>query len=232
MNSFTIALAVFIALHIGLSATGLRRSAVGVIGEGPYRGLFALASAGALVWMIMGYRALRGDPLDPLNRLLYVPEVWGRHAAQGLVLIGFLFAVTGLLTPGPTTAGMEGMLKKEESAKGILRITRHPFLWGVFFWGLGHLLANGERGAVMLFGGLAVMVLFGTRSIDRKSAARDPEHWAQFAAVTSNVPLAAVVQGRNKLAIGEMWWRLLIAIGAYLGVVWAHGAVFGLPVVP
>ena len=51
----------------------------------------------------------------------------------------------------------------------MLRITRHPFLWGMALWGAKHLLVNGERFAVMLFGALALMAIFGARSIDRKA---------------------------------------------------------------
>jgi uncharacterized membrane protein len=109
----------------------------------------------------------------------------------------------------------------------VLRITRHPFLWGVALWGGAHLLSNGDRASVMLFGGLALMVLLGTRSIDRKSRARDPEGWAPFAAVTSNVPFAAIAQGRNRFAFGEMGWRLLVALAAYALFGYFHGAIIG-----
>jgi uncharacterized membrane protein len=79
----------------------------------------------------------------------------------------------------------------------------------------------------MLFGALGAMVLFGARSIDRKGAARAPEAWAKFAAATSNIPFAAIVQGRNKLVFSELWWRLLIALAVFLAVGLAHRGLFG-----
>lgn len=224
MTMFAAALAAFILLHVGLSATGLRAMVVKAIGEGAYRGLFSLASAAVLVWMIFAYGAARASPDNPI---LYTPPSWGVHVAATLVLIGFLFAVTGLVTPSPTLVGAEGLLKKPEPAKGILRITRHPFLWGVAIWGVGHLFANGEGTSVMLFGGIAAMSLLGTRSIDRKSAARTPAEWESFRAVTSNVPFAAIAQGRNRLAFGEMAVQLLIALAAFGAVLWFHRVLFG-----
>lgn len=232
MSTFTLALALFVLIHIGVSATPLRAAIVGRVGEGPYRGLFALASAGLLTWMIFALGALRDDAADPLNAPLWTPPPWGHCAAQGLVLLGFLLLVTGLLTPGPTTAGMEGLLKKEEPARGVLRITRHPFLWGVALWAAGHLAANSERWAVMLFGALGVMALFGARSIDRKSAARDPEHWERFRQATSNIPFAAIVQGRNRFVIGELWWRIILALAAYAALAYYHALLFGAPAIP
>jgi uncharacterized membrane protein len=232
MAGFPLALAAFVLLHIGVSATGLRGLLVRRIGEGPFRGLFALASAGALAWMIWAYAQMRADPFDGLNAALWAPPAWGRYAAQALMIISFLFVVVGLTTPGPTLAGAEKLLAKDEPARGVLRITRHPFLWGVAIWAVAHLLANGERFAVMLFGALGLMVLLGTRSIDRKGAARDPEGWARFAAVTSNIPFAAIVQGRNRLALGEMWWRMALALAAYAGFAYVHQWVIGVPAVP
>lgn len=219
---FALALAGFVLLHIGVSATGLRGALVGRIGEGPYRGLFALASAGLLVWMVFSYPAAQASDVAPL----YTPPAWGRYATHALALLAFLLGVSGLLTPGPTTAGFEGALAKADAAKGVLRITRHPFLWGVALWAGGHLLSNGERHAVMLFGALGLMALFGTRSIDRKSAARNREQWETFRAVTSNVPFAAIVQGRNKLALGELWIRMFAALAAYVAVAYFHAGLF------
>lgn len=224
MTMFIVALGAFIALHVGLSATGLRTMAVKGIGEGAYRGLFSLASAGVLVWMILAFGAARAAPENPV---LWIPPGWGRHLAATFVLIGFVLAVSGLVTPNPTLVGAQGLLKKPEPAKGILRITRHPFLWGVALWGAGHLVANGEGTSIALFGGLAAMSLLGTRSIDRKSAARTPDEWAAYKAVTSNVPFAAILQGRNRLALGEMGGPLLISLAAFVTVLWFHRVAFG-----
>jgi uncharacterized membrane protein len=89
------------------------------------------------------------------------------------------------------------------------------------------LLVNPERAAIMLFGGLALMVLLGTRSIDRKSAARNPEGWARFQAVTSNIPFAALIQGRTKLVVGELLVPLLVGLGVALATGFFHAQLFG-----
>lgn len=231
-SGFTLALTLFLLLHIGISATGLRALIVGRIGEGPYRGVFSLASAGLLAWLGFAFVEIHRVDDHPLLSALWPAPAWGRYGAQGLTLLAFLLGVTGLLTPGPTTAGFEGALRKETPARGVLRITRHPFLWAVVLWAGGHLLANGERFSVMMFGVFALMALYGTRSIDRKSAARDPEAWAKFAAVTSNIPFAAIVQGRNRLSFGELGWRPFAALAAYAAVAYGHAWLVGAPAIP
>jgi uncharacterized membrane protein len=228
MNTFVWALAGFVVLHIGVSATGLRARLVGATGEGVYRGVFSLASLGLLAWMMHGYGTMRADPFDALNGAIWTPPDWLRWPSIILSGLGVTLAFTGLLTPGPTLAGYEKIgLAKDEPAQGVLRITRHPFLWGVALWAAGHLLANGERFAVMLFGALGLMVILGARSIDRKGTARAPVAWARFADVTSNVPFIAITQGRNRLALGEIGWRGLVGLAIAIGIVLAHEWVFG-----
>jgi uncharacterized membrane protein len=231
MNEFAWALVCFALIHVGISATGLRGAIVKTIGEGPYRGLFSLVSLALLAWLIHGYNVMRGDPFDPLNESLWAPADWLRWPAYVFIAFGLTLAFTGVLTPGPTLAGFEKRaLAQDEPARGVLRITRHPFLWGVALWGLGHLLVNGERFALMLFGVLAVIAVFGARSIDRKGRARDPEAWAPFEDKTSNFPFAAIAQGRNHLALGEIGWRGLAGLAIVVVIAVFHQRLFGAPV--
>ncbi len=227
MDGFTAALAAFVLLHVGVSATGLRGRIVLRIGEGAYRIAFSVASLGLLVWLIQSYAATRRDLFDPLNDILWTPAAAVRWTGEGIAFLGVALAVAGVLTPGPTYAGFESTLKQESPAKGVLRVTRHPFLWGVSLWSVGHLLVNGERFALMLFGALGAMAIFGARSIDRKGRARNPEAWARFEAETSNVPFAAIAQGRNSFNFTESAWRLAVgvAVAALIGIL--HGDWFG-----
>ncbi|WP_395645642.1 NnrU family protein [Terricaulis sp.] len=230
MNAFALALGAFVLLHIGVSATGMRAMLVARLGEGPYRIAFSLASIVLLGWLILAFGAVRADPFDLLAQPLWSPPDWLRWPAMMLVLLGFLLGVSGLLTPGPTLAGFEAKgLAQAEPARGVLRITRHPFLWGVALWAAGHLLANGERYSVMLFGALGLMAVFGARSIDRKGRARDPDAWARFEAVTSNAPFVAIAQGRNKIVPGEIGWRALAALAAFVLVALLHRQLIGVP---
>lgn len=226
MNMFTWALAGFVLIHAGVSATGLRAALVKRIGEGPYRAVFSLASLGLLAALIGGFAEMRGDPFDPLNEALWAPPEWLRWPAYVLVLVGLTLAFSGLLTPGPTLAGYEKRGLQQE-ARGVLRITRHPFLWGAALWAAGHLLVNGERFAVMLFGALGLMVVLGARSIDRKGRARAPAAWERFEETTSNVPFVAISQGRNSLNLGEIGWRGLVGLVVALAVAAFHHNLIG-----
>jgi uncharacterized membrane protein len=113
-----------------------------------------------------------------------------------------------------------------EIAKGIVRITRHPFLWGVALWAIVHLIVNGDLASFILFGSLLALALGGTVSIDAKRRRVFPDQWAQFASATSIVPFAAIITGRNRLgpALPEIGlWRPLAAIVVYAVSFYLHG---------
>ena len=222
MLNLIAASAYFLLIHFGVSGTKLRDALVARLGPGPYRGAFALASILGLVWMIYAFRHAPAVPL------------WGfvlgfRPAASVLVLIAFLFAVIGIATPSPTRVGMEAKLKQgPDIARGMVRITRHPFLWGTALWALVHLIINGELAALILFGSLLVLALGGTTAIDAKRRRAFGDQWAQFAVVTSNIPFAAIVAGRNQLlpAVREIGvWRALAAIAVYAVAFYLHGRI-------
>ena len=220
MFNLIAASAYFLLIHFGVSGTRLRDALVARLGPGRYRGAFALASILGLVWMIYAFRHAPAVPLWGL-----VPGL--RPTAYALVFVAFLFAVIGSATPSPTRVGMESKLTQgPDIARGMVRITRHPFLWGTALWALVHLIMNGELAALILFGTLLVLALGGTAAIDAKRRRAFGDQWAQFAAATSNIPFAAIAAGRNRLApavreIGA--WRVLLAIVVYVVAFYLHG---------
>jgi uncharacterized membrane protein len=229
MTMLVAAVAVFLLIHLLISGTRVRDAITGVIGQGPYMGLFALASIGVLTWAGFAYAAARRGP---------DPDFWAATPATewiqlGVTLVAFLLAVPGLLTPNPTSVRQEAALERPDAVKGVLRITRHPFLWGVALWAAGHLMVNGDLASLILFGSLLVLAVFGTLSIDAKRRRALGETWDAFAQKTSAVPFAAIVQGRQKLALGEIgWWRLALAVAIWAALIWAHPFIFGVSPLP
>jgi uncharacterized membrane protein len=225
MHQLIAAAAVFVLLHLLVSGTRLRNIITGAIGEGPYLGLFSLASLACLVWLGFAYAQARGssDAVD-----YWALSAATRWIAVGLTGLGFLFIVPGLMSRNPTSVRQRGALADPDVARGILRITRHPFLWGVAFWAGAHLLANGDLASVILFASLLVLALSGTASIDAKFARSMGEQWTAFRERTSNIPFAAILAGRQSLELGEIGLvKLLVALIAFTAVLWAHPKLFG-----
>ena len=228
MTNLIAAAAVFLAIHLFISGTRLRDAIVGAIGEKPYMGLFSLLSLAVIVWMAMAFNrsgAMPGSAADPY---LYDLGAGVRHAAPLVVAIAFLVGVPGLLTPNPTSVNRDGLAGKEGVVKGVLRITRHPFLWGVALWSADHLTTNGDLAGVIFFGSFLILALSGTVSIDAKRRRKLSPAWDAFAAETSNVPFAAILSGRNRFRAGEYFdWRFGVAALLFAGLLFAHVYIFG-----
>ena len=224
------AAAVFLFIHLAISGTRVRDAITGAIGEGPYMGLFSLASIATLIWLGVAYAHARGDPAD-LAYWAVTPVT--RWIQLGLTLVAFLLVVPGLMTPNPTSVRQEGALEKPDVVRGVLRITRHPFLWGVAIWAVGHLMVNGDTASLILFGTLLVLAIAGTYSIDAKRRRALGDKWDAFAGHSSAVPFVAIIQGRQSLNLAEIGWlRLTLAVVIWAALLVAHPYAFGVPALP
>jgi uncharacterized membrane protein len=117
--------------------------------------------------------------------------------------------------------------------QGILRITRHPFLWGVALWALSHLVLNGNSTSLVFFGAFLGLALIGPFLIDAKRRRKLGDKWERFAAATSNVPFAAIAAGRNSIPRGEVgWWRIVLALVVFAGFLHFHSSLFGVSPYP
>ncbi len=225
MTQLIAAAAFFVLLHLVVSGTRLRNLITGAIGEGPYMGLFSLVSLAGLVWLGFAYAHARRLPDDVDYWALSETTRW---IAIGLVLLGFLFIVPGVMTRNPTSVRQEKALQDPNAVTGVLRITRHPFLWGVAFWAAAHVIASGDKASLILFGSLLLLALLGPPSIDAKRARAMGETWEPFRAKTSNIPFAAILAGRQRFSLGEIGpVKIIAALMVFAAVLWAHPKLFG-----
>ncbi|MGH8456685.1 MAG: NnrU family protein [Stenotrophobium sp.] len=220
MLSLISAALLFVAIHLLVSGTTLRDHLVRMLGEKLYLALFASASVGLLAWLIIAFVHVRVIALTP-----WMGERW---QAAVLVFLAFELIVLGVSTKSPTAVGGEALLNSAEPARGILRITRHPALCGIALWAVTHMAFNPHADCLWFFGAFAVVALAGPYAIDAKRARKHGEAWQRFAMKTSVIPFAAILQGRNRLAIAELgWWKMLIAAVIYAGFLHAHAHMFG-----
>jgi uncharacterized membrane protein len=223
--SLALAALAWFLLHAVVAGTGVRLLLVGRFGEKAYRSAFSLASIGGLWWLVQAYRQAPFVPLwlTPLP-LRFVPAL--------LVPPAFVLLVGAFTAPNPTSVGGERLLGKDEPARGLLRVTRHPFLWSVVLWAAAHLVVNADVGSLLFFGGLGLTALRGAFDIDGKRRRTSPEAFARFEARTSNVPFVALLQGRNRLVPRELWLPVVLGLALALASIALHPRVFGAEAVP
>jgi uncharacterized membrane protein len=216
----TVATLAFLATHF-ISSTPLRATLAGAIGERGYLGLYSLLAFATLGWMIWAYGRAPFQPLWQVPVLRWLPAIVMPFA---LILVACAYS-----TRNPTAIGQAGALRKNnEPARGIIRVTRHPLMWGVMLWGAAHVLARGDAASLLFFGGFAVLAGLGTVLIDARKARDLGADWRRFAAVTSNLPFGAIAAGRNRFVFAEIGWkRLVAALVVYALLLAAHPFLFG-----
>ncbi len=225
MTNLIAAAVAFLLVHLLVSGTRSRDSIIAVIGEGTFMGLYSLASVAGLIWIGVAFGSARGGPGDTVY--------WASTATTRIVqlfiqFVALLFIVSGLMTRNPASVGQGRASEDQDVIQGMLRITRHPVLWGVTVWAGGHLLVDGDVASLVFFGTFLVLALSGTVSIDAKRQRAFGPTWQEFARKTSNVPFAAIAGGRQSLNVGEIGYvRIGAAVVVYLFMLGAHHHVFG-----
>jgi len=219
----------FLAIHLLVAGTRLRDAIAGALGERIYLSLFGLVSLATIIWLVLSYNAATAEG----GAVLWDFGSGIKHLGIPVVAAAFLLGVSGLMTPNPTSLGMEARASKADAVTGILRITRHPFLWGVALWSAFHLAANGDAASVVFFGMFLVLSIAGTFSIDAKRARKMGKAWQGFAARTSNVPFGAILAGRNAFKLGELvTYRQAVALLAFVGLLFVHARLFSVSPFP
>lgn len=216
IDAVIIGVLAFTGGHFLLSSAPIRDRAIEAIGEEKFRGLYSLVMLGALVWLILAFR-------DAPYIEVWLPSAATRWIPNILVPLACILLVAGITTRSPTSVGGEAMLAEPTTFKGILTVTRHPFLWGTGLWSLGHLATNGDLASMLLFGAMAVLSFAGMPALDAKLRRKVDSAWGPVAMTTSVIPFLAAIQGRTRLDLaGIGWWRLGLGILVWVLLYGAH----------
>ncbi|MDP6172989.1 MAG: NnrU family protein [Rhodospirillales bacterium] len=211
---------VFAGSHVLLSGVALRPCLIAKLGEKLFSGFYALIQIAAIVWMV---RAFAAAP----EIVLWDAHTAIKHLTMSFMILAFIMIAAGLMGPNPTLAGRgEGALV--DGPRGMIRVTRHPMMWGIGLWALTHLAARGDGASLIFFGAMALLALGGSALIDYRKAEAHPQAWAEFEAQSSHIPFAAIIAGRTWFSAREIGWAPVLAgIVLYLGGLIAHEWLFG-----
>jgi uncharacterized membrane protein len=219
VGQLIVAALIWIGIHLGIAGTGLRARVAGMLGDGGFRAAFALVSIAAIIFLILSYN--RAPIL-----LLWYPANWLRAVLIAVMLPAFILFAAAIVAPSPTS--IPGGWKPVAMPQGIQRITRHPMLWSFALWAGVHMIANGDIASLIFFGSFLLTALAGMPSIDAKVARRRPVEWRPYAAASSIIPFAAILQGRNRLVPREIGWTVPVT-GAlvWIALLLLHPYLFG-----
>jgi len=222
--SFVIAGLAFHGSHAVLSSTRLRGRLRDQIGERGYLALYVSVALVTFAWFVTAYAQAPRIVLWP-----FLP--WTALIPVILMPFAAILIIAGYTTPNPTAVGMERAAGADDPAPGILRVTRHPILWGIGLWAVAHIPPNGDAASLLFFGSLAALALGGTLLIDAKKRLALGGNWQRLAEVTSNLPFHAILGGRSRLRAHEIGLlRIVAGLLLYAVLMLAHPLYTGRPV--
>jgi uncharacterized membrane protein len=189
---------VFGGTHVGLATRPVRERLVARFGEHGFALLFSLIAAVSFALLVHYYAAHRHEGL-PGPALGAVPALRG-------VLVGLVVAGVALIVAGVAVYPSSPMAPSAppRPPRGLARVTRHPFLVGVFLFATAHALLATRLDGTVLFGGFALLASLGAWHQDRKLLRARGQSYAAYVAATSALPFAAVLAGRQRIAWREL----------------------------
>ena len=182
-------LVLFLGVHTLTTQREARARLIASWGEGGYKTGYALASLIGLALIVWGFAHYRATGwID-----VWYPPVAFKHITVALMLPAVILVVASYI-------------------RGRIYTTlKHPMLAGVKLWAAAHLLANGDLGSIILFGGFLAWAVFDRISLKRRADAGAPP-----------IPVGGV--GYDLIAV-------VVGIVAYLALGFVfHPVVIGVPV--
>ncbi len=173
-------LVLFLGVHsVRIVADGWRGRALARIGEGAWKGSYALVSAVGLVAIVWGYSLARQQPIP-----LWTPLTWMRHPAALLNLIAFIMIAAAYVPRNHIKAAL-----------------KHPMLLGIKVWAFAHLLSNHTLADGLLFGGFLVWAVLCFRA----AKARDRAAGTSYPPGTAGGTAITVLAGAAVWALFAFW---------------------------
>jgi uncharacterized membrane protein len=188
-----VGLVLFLGVHAFTMCRGARVQTIEWFGAKGYRGLYSLLAIVGLALIVWGFGHYRSAGMIAV----WYPPFWARHLTFALVLIAFVLLATS------------------HAPSHIRAWVKHPMITGVVLWSLGHLLANGDLGSILLFGGFLL--------------------WGVLARASMAMRAASDIQGPAPVRV-PLWRADVITVvaGIVLWLVfllWLHRLLIGVPLV-
>jgi uncharacterized membrane protein len=183
-------LVLFLGVHTLTTQRALRARVVGAMGEGSYKIVYAAVALAGLALIVWGFAHYRAGGLWPV----WTPPKAFKHITVALMLPAVILVAASYI-------------------RGRIYTTlKHPMLSGVKLWAAAHLIANGDLGAIILFGSFLGWAVFDRISLKHRTDAGGPL-------------IAVGGPGNDLIAVA-------VGVAAYLALAFAfHPVVIGVPVV-
>lgn len=170
-----LSVAVFLAAHSASNWKPLRGPIEERFGRVAFYAGYSVVSTLLLVWVVAA-------ALESPTVVVWEQRPWMRWVPPLLMPFACLLWVTGLSQKNPFSIGLGGA-GYDPARPGIVRLTRHPVIWGLGLWSGAHIVPNGHLAGLLLFVPMLLLCLMGPRLLDAKRRkSLGEERWRQMAA--------------------------------------------------
>ncbi len=214
LTHLVVATTVFVATHFLMSGP-LRQPLISRMGAQAFLLVYSLVSIGTFAWTIVVFDRT-DDDWQAWNGMAPLP--WAIASLLTLTALALLipsFARNPAL-PGKTAAGLGTVIPV-----GVFKVTRHPMMWGIAIWALGHMIAAPTARVFVLMTGLIVLALVGSHLQDKRKVAGNKREFAPWQRRTTYWPQFGAL-----LSLHTIW---LIAFLVWFIATWLHYHLFGIP---
>lgn len=191
MMVLVVGLILFLGVHLVPTSPELRDGLKERIGEVPYKAIFSLLSLVGLVVIVLGYHKLQLHPGK--NPILWDPPTWTRHIAVALMLPAMILLVASVIPSRIRTA------------------VRHPMLIAIKTWAFAHLIANGDLGALLLFGSFLAFAVYDRISVKKRGAQGPLGNATPSSAINDFIVVVVGVALYAALLYGGHQWLIGVA---------------------
>ena len=210
----------FVGIHMAMSSSSIRTPLLARLAQKKFRLLYFLISGALFSWMITAY-------FNAPSLVLFEPNTGMKHASFSIMGFACFLVVFGYTTSNPMAIG-----KKGEGVNslpfGVLKITRHPIMWGMALFAFCHVLASGTAAALIFFGSIVILAIAGAHHIDMNKKEDGKGNWNAYLKLTSHVPLGAIISGRLRVDRGEYkWWQICLTAVLYASFLMSHKEIVG-----
>ena len=190
LSVMILGLVLFYAAHIFTTKREARAQAIAKLGEGTYKILYSLVSLAGLVLIIWGFAHYRATGVIGI----WDPPKAFKHITLAIMLPAVILVVASYIRGR------------------IFVMLKHPMLAGIMLWAVGHLLANGDLGAIILFGSFLIWAVYDRISMRWRTDSGAPP-----------IPVGGIANDLIAVVVGVMAYLALAVV--------FHPVVIGVPVV-
>jgi uncharacterized membrane protein len=145
-------LVLFLGVHTLTTRRALRARLIASVGEGGYKGGYALVALLGLALIVWGFADYRATGWIEV----WFPPTAFKHITIALMLPAVILVVASYLRGR------------------IYTMLKHPMLAAVKLWAAAHLLANGDLGSIILFGSSLAWAVFDRISLKHRADTGSP----------------------------------------------------------